>query len=76
MRRRKQQQTEQMTFLQAVDLMRQIVEALNRDDHLQVFKLVGITDDIAAEITSAQELYQIATVRVANIAKIAKMETP
>ena len=65
-----------MTFLQAVDLMRQIVEALNRDDHLQVFKLVGITDDIAAEITSAQELYQIATVRVANIAKIAKMETP
>ncbi len=74
--RRKRKQQQEMTFLEAVETMRRIVDALNQDDHLTVFRLVGITDEVAANIDSAQELYEIATVRVANIAKLARMETP
>ena len=74
--RRKKQQPEELTFLEAVDLLRRIVDAADRDDHLQVFKLVGITDEIAAEIETAQELYEIAAVRLATINRIARMEQP
>jgi hypothetical protein len=73
-RRKPQPQPDEMTFLEAVDLLRRIVDAANRDDHLQIFKLVGITDEIADQISSAQELYEIAAVRLATINRIARME--
>lgn len=74
--KRRNKQTAEMSFIEAVDTMRKIIDAIERDDHLTIFRLAGITDEIAANINSAQELYEIASVRIANIAKIAKLETP
>lgn len=73
---RRKQRNSEMSFLEAVDTMRKIIDAIERNDHVEVFKLAGITDEIAENIDTAQELYEIASVRIANIAKIAKLEVP
>jgi len=73
MKRRKPQPAPEPTFLEAVDLMLKINHALEHNNHIEVFKLCGITDEVAQHITSAAELYEIATVRIANIARIARV---
>jgi hypothetical protein len=72
-KRRKPQPAAEPTFLEAVEIMLKINQALENDNHVEVFKLCGITDEVAQHIDSAAELYEIATVRIANIARIARV---
>ncbi len=73
MKRRKPQTASEPTFLEAVEIMLKINQAMEDNNHIEVFKLCGITDEVAQHIDSAAELYEIATVRIANIARIARV---
>ena len=64
-----------MSMIEAIDLLNRVVRAIEQENHAEVFRLIGITDEIANQAQDARELYEIAAVRIANIAQLAKLET-
>ena len=64
-----------MSMLEAADILRRISNAYENDDHLQIFTLLGIDEQITANIQNTTELYEIVAVRINNLAKIAKLDT-
>jgi len=63
-----------MSMIEAIDLLNRVVRAIEQENHAEVFRLIGITDEIANRTQDARELYEIAAVRIANIAQLAKLE--
>jgi hypothetical protein len=63
-----------MSMIEAIDLLNRVVRAIEQENHAEVFRLIGITDEIANQAQDARELYEIAAVRIANITQLAKLE--
>lgn len=59
----------QLTFMQACDRMLRIQDALDKQDWLAAYRLVGITDEIADQCANITELNEIALVRLGTIAQ-------
>lgn len=70
---RRRPKPETLTTLQAIDILNRVRIAIEQDNHYEIFRLVGITDEIADQTQNARELYDIASVRISDIARIAKI---
>lgn len=66
--------TDEVTVFEALQLLQQIDQAVEREDYVLAFRLVGITDEIARNAATLQDLFDIANVRLADLARIAKIQ--
>lgn len=72
-RKKTQPAPRQVTFLEAVAILQEVDRAIDNENWARAFQLVGITDEIAANVNDIRELFEIANVRIADLARIAKI---